>query len=195
MVDVPEEFCREFLGGCHEVGEAGLDGAPWHAVVLRGGGVLDHRHAHLLLDGPEAQRAVRAHAGEDDPDGPVLLVERELPEEGVDGEPESAGGRGLEKFEDPVQDGEILVRRDDVDLVRLHLQAVPRLRDLHRSKPLDELGHDPLVGGVEVRDEDEGVAGVGRHIVEELFEGLERPGRSADAHDELGVVRAPDGLA
>ncbi len=54
--------------------QAGGNGAARHAVVLCGTGVLGHNHATLALDGPHAQSAVAAGAGEHNADGPFMLV-------------------------------------------------------------------------------------------------------------------------
>ena len=59
--------------------------------TLRG---LDERRPGLLFDGANPERAVGPHAGEDDPDGSLLLVLGERAEEEVDGEVQ-APRRGL----------------------------------------------------------------------------------------------------
>ena len=41
-----------------EVHQAGGDGAARHAIILGGGGALDHDHATFALDGTQAEGAV-----------------------------------------------------------------------------------------------------------------------------------------
>ena len=80
----------------------------------------------LFLDGPQAQRAVGAHAGEDDADAPLLPVVGQGAEEEIDREAQAAGRRRLEQVQHAVQDGHVLVGRDHVDAVRLDPHAGPR---------------------------------------------------------------------
>lgn len=73
---------------------AGGYGAPRHAIIFGGGGVLGHDHAALALDCPNAQGAVAAGARKDDADGPLMLVLGEGPEEEVNGQALAAGAKG-----------------------------------------------------------------------------------------------------
>jgi hypothetical protein len=83
------------------VHQAGGDGAARHAVVFGGGGVLGHDHAALALDGPHAQGAVAAGAGEHDADGPLALVLGQGAEEEVDGQALAAGREGSSSWSVP----------------------------------------------------------------------------------------------
>ena len=51
--------------------------------------VLDHHHAHALFDGPDPERSVAPRPGEHDPYRLSILVVGKVPEETVDGHPET----------------------------------------------------------------------------------------------------------
>ena len=102
-------------------------------------------------------------------------------EEEIDGETQAAGRRRLEQVQHPVQDGHVLVGGDHVDAVRLDPHPVPDLEDLHGGGALEQFGHDPLVGRVQVLDDDKGHAASFRHMPQELLQRLQPAGGGADA--------------
>ncbi len=155
-----------------QVGQTGIDGAAGHAVELGRGRLLHQHHAGFFLDGPQADGAVRAHAGEDDADAQLLPVLGQGAQEEIDGEAQAAGRRRFEQVQHPVQDRHVLVGGDHVDAVRLDLHPVLDLDNLHGGDALEEFGHDPLVGRVEMLDDDA------------------RPGRSPPAR-AAGTAPAP----
>ena len=55
---------RQFFGGSDDVGEPRVDRAARHAVELRRLERLHEAAPPFLLDGPKAERAVRAHPRE-----------------------------------------------------------------------------------------------------------------------------------
>jgi hypothetical protein len=183
-----ERLAVQLLGRTDDVGEPGLDDAAGHPRELGGGQRLDEPRPRLLLDGAEAERPVGAHAGEDDADAALLLVLGERAEEEVDGEVEAARRHLREEVEHAMQDGHVLVRRDDVHAVALDLLAVLDLDHGHRRRALEQLHHRALVRRVEVLDDDVGHPAVGRHVLEELLERLEPAGRRADADDGEGAL-------
>ena len=126
-------------------------------------------------------RAVRAHAGEDDADAVLLPVLGQGAEEEIDGETQAAGRRRLEQVQHTVQNGHVLVGGDHIDAVRLDLHPVPDLENLHPGGALEQFGHDPLVGRVQVLDDDKGHAALFRHMPQELLQRLQPAGGGADA--------------
>ena len=89
-----------------------------------------------------------------------------------------------------MQDGHVLVRRDHIDAVRPDLGAILDLDDFHAGGALEQFGHDALVRRVQVLDDDKGHAAARRHVLQELLQGLQSPGGSADADDgeiEMGL--------
>ena len=173
MGSITDEFCREFFNGSNDICNTGGDRASRHAVIFRVRRILYHHHPQLLLDRPEANRSVRSHAGEDDPDAPLLLVLGEVLKEEIDREAKTPGGGRHHQLELAVEDCHVPVGRDDVNTIRPDLHAVLCLKDLHRGDPLDEFGHDALMGWVEVGDEYVGKAGISGKVVEELHESLQ----------------------
>ncbi len=99
------------------------------------------------------------------------------------------GAAGSKQVQRPVEDGHVLVGRDHVDVVRLDLHAVPDLDDLHGGGALEQLHHDPLVGRVQVLDDDEGHAASRGHVLQEQLQGLQAAGGGADADDGKSAAR------
>ena len=189
VLQVGDDPAGELLRRGHDVGQARVDGAPGHAVEFGRLRRLDEDHPGLFLDRPKAQRTVGAHPREDDADALVLSVVRQGAEEEIDRQAEPPGGRRVEQVQYTVEDGHVLVGGDHVDLVRRDLHAVPDLDDLHGGGALEELHHDPLVGGVEVLDDDEGDAASRGHVLQEELQRLEAAGGGADADDGKCAVR------
>ena len=69
----------------------GVNGAAGHAVEFGRGRVLHEDHPRFLLDGPEAQRAVGAHAREDDADALLLPVIGQGAEEEINRQAQARG--------------------------------------------------------------------------------------------------------
>ena len=91
----------------------------------------------------------------------------------------------------PLDDGHVLVGRNDVNAVGLDRHAVRRLDDRHLRVPGEQFDHQAFVLGIEMRNEHEGDAAVGRHGGEEFLECVQSAGRRADAddrHAEFGVI-------
>ena len=169
-----------------------VDGVSGHAVEFGRGGVLHEDHPRFLLDGLETQGTIGTHSRENDANAPLPPVVRQGAEEEVNGQAQAPGRRRVEEVQYPVEDGYVLVGRYHIDVVRLNYRAVLHLYDLHGGGALEELGHDPLVRRVEVLDDDKGHAASLRHVLQELFEGLQPSGGGADAHDGEGPVPVPE---
>ena len=78
------------------------------SIALRGmpsnlaeAGSCTKRHAGLLLDGPQPQRAVGAHAGEDHADAALLLVLRQGAEEEIDRQAQPRGAVAASRCSTP----------------------------------------------------------------------------------------------
>ncbi|MCK7513935.1 MAG: hypothetical protein MZV70_64575 [Desulfobacterales bacterium] len=61
-----------------------------------------------------------------------------------------------------------------------------------RGGALEQLGHDPLVGRVQVLDDDKGHAAAFRHVPQKLLQGLESSGGGADADNGKTGALLPD---
>ncbi len=72
------------------VHQTGGDGAARHAIIFGRFRGLDHDHAAFALDGPNAQGAIAAGAGEDDADRPLMLILGKRAEEKIDRQPLTA---------------------------------------------------------------------------------------------------------
>jgi len=82
-----------------------------------------------------------------------------------------------------MQDRHIAVRRDDVGTVCVDRHVVGRLTHLHARAPHHQIAEDALVGRVEVLNQHEGHAAVGRHVRKKQLECLQSAGRRTDPYD------------
>ena len=186
VVEKGDDLAGKLLHRGDDVGQPGVDGASGHAVEFGRRRLLHKDHPGFFLDGPEAQRAVGAHAREDHADALVLPVIGQGAEEEIDGQAQAPGRHRREQVQHTVQDGHVPVRRDHIDAVRLDVGAILDLDDLHGGAALQQFHHDALVRRVQVLDDDKGHAAGFRHFPQELFQRLQPPGRSADADDREG---------
>ncbi len=191
MLEIGDDFARQLLHRGHDVRQPGVHGAARHAVEFGRSRLLHEGHAPLFLDGPQTQRAVGAHAGQDDADAVLLLVMRQGAEEEINRQAQAARRDSIEQVQTPVQDGHVLVRRDHIDAVRLNPRAVLDLEDLHAGCALEQFGHDALVRRVQVLDNDKRHAASCRSVPQKQLQGLQSAGRGANADDGKRAFRAP----
>ena len=127
MLEIGADLARQFLHRGDHIGQSGVNGAARHAVEFGGGRFLHKDHARLFLDGAQAQRAVRAHARKDHADAVFLLVIGQRAEEEINRQAQAARRDRIEQMQHSVQDGHVLVGRDDVDAVRFDAHPILHL--------------------------------------------------------------------
>jgi len=181
MTEIVHDPGRQLFRRGNQVGQSGVDGAARHAVELGRGRVLCYRQPSFVLDGAQAQGSVRTHARKDDAYAPLLLVVGQGTEEEIDGKTQSPGSDRVEQVQHPVEDGHILIGRYHIDTVGPDPHPIPGLIDLHGGGPLEQLNHDPFVRRVQVLNNHIGYAAPFRHISQELFQGFQSAGGSADS--------------
>ncbi len=98
-------------------------------------------------------------------------------EEEINRQAQSARRDGIEQVQGAVQDGHVLVARDDIDAVRLDPHAIFDLDDRHGRAALEQFHHHALVGRVEVLDYDKSHPAACGHAAEEQFQRLQPSGR------------------
>ncbi len=191
-IEVPDVTQQRFghrLGRQHKVDHAGGDRAARHAGVLRGLGQLREHQATAALDRAAPGGAVAAGAGQDDGDRPLALILGERDEEGVDRMPGAAPLAGLGEVQHAASDRQLAVGQDHVHAVGLDPGALLDRDHVHPGVPAEQLDHVALPGRVEVLDDHEGEAAVGRHGGEELLERLDAARRCPDSDDREGGHR------
>src|SRR5262245_30857757 len=120
---------------------------------------LDESEATLALNRFQSQCAVGIHSRENHTDGAILLVGRERAKEEVDG-PRRRFMRTILEPEDSALQRDLSVGWKKVDVIRLGPCAVLNDDSAHRALARDDLGQKASGIGGEVRDNDEGHAGV-----------------------------------
>ena len=108
------------------------------------------------------------------------------PQEAVDGHVRSRRLRARGQLQRPVCDGQIDVCRYDVYMVGFHRHAIGRLADRHGGGSRKNLGQHAVVIWIEMLNEYDGKAGVGRQIGEQKLEDLQaaRGGANANHRDD-----------
>ncbi len=183
MLPVRGDLGRKLRGRSDDVGQARTDRAPGHAVELRRRRGLNERGARFLLDCAESEGAVRTHSGKDDADAALASIFGQAPKEKVDRQTQPARRRQGIEVQNAPQNRQVLVGRDDVNVLALHPDRVLRLSDGHLGGALEKLHQEPLVRRIEVLHDDERHAALLRHVLQELFERFEPARGSPNAHD------------
>ena len=191
----PGQLGAERRQGQAEVDHAGVDRVLRHLAGARRARVLREGDPALLPDRRQPGGAVRGGPGEDHADGLPAALGRERSQEEVDGEV-----RPVLVFLERGEPQRALLDRhldagwDDVHPVRLDPRALLGLRDLHLGRPGERVAQQARPRRLEVLHQDERQPGVGRHVGEELPEGVQPAGRGAHAdHGEGRRSRAPGG--
>lgn len=166
-----------------EVGHPGGNGTQGHAGILRALRLLDDGHASLLLDRPEAQRAIGSRAGEDHAGRALSLVLRQRLEEVVDRQLGPVAECNLGDPQTPGPDVQVAARWAEVDAVGVEQAAVDGLAHGHHGGLAQQLGQQARVPDMLMRDDHEAQAGVGRHVLQQFEERFESACRGADPDD------------
>ncbi len=184
MAAQAHQLRRQLGDGQDAVDHAGVHRAARHLGEFGRCGVLDQRDAVLCLDGPKALRAVRSSPGQDHADGVAAARRGQRAKKQIDRQvrPLLVARAGHQR-QQPVLHRDVGVGRNDVDVVPLHGRSVRRLTDRHRRGLGQRLGQEAGVRRIEVLDQHERHAGVGRKILEELCERLQPPRRGAYSDD------------
>ena len=86
-------------------------------------------------------------------------------------------------MQDAVQNREVLVGRDDIDMIGLDLHPVGDLTDCHGRPSLQKFHHDALVGRIQVLNHHKAKAGILRDMSKKLLQGFQTSRRCADSHN------------
>ncbi len=113
---------------------------------------------------PADQRAVGAHPRQNHPDAALLLILGQRTEEKINRQAQAARGRGCQQMQDPMQQGQVFVRRNHIDTIRAHPGAVLDLHNFHARGSLEQLGHKAFARRVKMLNDDKGHAAAGWHI-------------------------------
>jgi hypothetical protein len=114
-------------------------------------------------------------------------------EEVIDGHSPAPSLGGRREAQQPVLDGQVLVRGDHVDVAGPRAHAVFDLRDGQGAAAREHVDHQALVIGVEVLDDHVGGGDLGIGVGEQDAERVEAAGRGPDADDREGGLRVLGG--
>lgn len=168
---------------CDHVRAACCDGVLGHRVELRRLRLLHHDKAALGLDGLQADRAVRSHAGKHDADGSLAELAGERTEQNIDRQPHAARSRRFVQVQCAARHGQFGIRRDHIHRVGFDGLHLRDLVNGHGGRALQKLPQQRLVRRVHVLHDDIGEAARGRDMTEELLQRLESARGGAEADD------------
>ncbi len=174
---------RQLLRRRGRTREIPLDERSRHAVEPRRRRVLREHHAACVADRRGPQGSVGAGAGEDDGDRLVGLVARKRLQEGVDREVQMSLLVLLFQEQKTLLDDQRLLRRPQVDHIRLNRESALCSADTHARAAGEQFVHHGREIRRQMLDDDEGGPAFGPHRLEEQLQRLEPAGRGADRHD------------
>jgi hypothetical protein len=183
LVEIGRYLLRQVGGRGDKVNQVGINDALRHAVEFGLAGILRQTQPTLFLNRLQAEHAVRAHPGKNHADGAVDPLLRQTAQKEIHRQPQGGLRRRIGKVENPMQQGQVLVGRNNIDVVGLYLYPVLYLHHRQVRDSSDQLGQDTGMASIQMLDDDESHATVGRHIPEKLLQRLQAAGRTADAHD------------
>jgi len=183
MLEIGADLARQSLHRGDQVYQPGLNDTARHGIEFGRGWFLHKNHALFFLDGTRTQRAIRAHARKDHADAVLLLIIGQGAEEEINRQAQTARLERNKQMEHTVQDGHILVGRDDVDTVRFEEHPILGLKNLHVRATLEQFHQEALAGWIQVLDDHKRHAAALGHVGEEQFQRLQSARRGADADD------------
>src|SRR5262245_2190315 len=172
-----------------EINASGIDGAVWHAVVLRRFLILSEGNPAFSLDRFKSERAVRGRAREDHADGAVAFLSSQRAHEIVNRTVLPARLLARRQAQRAFCDGHVRVGWDDINAVWFDAHTMLDFLDRHVGGFGQQFSENAFARGLEVLHEGEGHASVVRQMSEQLLEGLQTPGGSADADYGEGLRR------
>ena len=191
---IGDDFFRQLVGRCHHVGHTGVQRTARHGVK---GGRLRCLHKHaagFFFQGPQAERAVRAHARQNDASGVGLLVQRQRTQKKINRQLQAAWRHRLEQMQNAVQQGELKTRRRHIHMVGLHRRAVAHLHHRQHAHALQQAGQQTFLDRVHVLHHHIRQSAARRHMREELLQRLQPARRRTDADDRRpGAHQRPIG--
>ena len=173
---------RHLIGRQHEIGQPGGNGGAGHPVELGAFFILHHDHAAIFLDNAHAASAVAAGAGQDDRDRFFALIFRQGTQEHIYGQLDPLAVILIAQQQFAVEDGEVLLGRDQIDMVRLNGHSVLSPMHQHRGFFGQQFDHQAFVVGREVLDDDKTQATIRRHVTEKGLNRFQTPSRCAYCH-------------
>ena len=129
------------------------------------------------------ETAVGARPREDRADGALAAFFGQRAQEEVEGHARAVALQGLGEAEGAALDCQIGARWNEIYAVARELHPVCRLQNLHWRVASEQIDHQALVRRIEMLDQHEGHAAVGRQRVEELLEGVQTTGRGPQCND------------
>ncbi len=189
------ERLGDLRGGQHEIDGARGDRALRHAVIVGFADVLRDNEAAVRLDRLEPNGAVGAGPRQDHADRTRAPFARQRIQKEIE---RQAHAVTLSRSRQPqrrlVVHRQIGAGRNDIDALALDRHAVGRLHDRHRRVAGQQVDHHAVVARIEVLDDDEGHAVIGRQRVEQLPARIEAAGRGADRDDrKIGAAAGGQG--
>ncbi len=177
------QFPRNIRRREHKIHAPGRRGALRHGIIFGRLSILGKSDPAFRFDGLQSQRPIRGRAGQHHPDGPLMLVLGQRLEEIINRALRSAGLRPRLDHQDPLLDGQARVGRDDINVIGQDRLAVGSLAHGHRGDSAQKLGQRALMRRIEMLDQHEAQARIGRQMLEQFHERFQPARRRANPND------------
>ena len=162
--DKRDDLGRQFIGGRHGVHHICVNRAARHAVKLGRGRRLRKSGAAGLPNRTQAQRAIRAHARQNDANAVVLPVIGERLEEKINRLAQATRFGRLKQMQHTMHQGQVPAGRNHIDVVGFDGHLVCRLLHRHRRTALQQLHQHALAVRIPVLHHHDGQPGPRRHM-------------------------------
>ena len=157
--------------------------------MFRGTAILREGDSALRLNFRHSQRSVRPRTRQDHADGAIPMFFRQRAHEMVDRHVETARFLARPQLQRVIRNGHRRVRRDDVDVVALHLHPIGHFFYAHRGFLGKQFSQQTVMFRVQVLHQHKRHARVRRQIGHQFRKGFNTAGGSADRRDQQIVFR------
>ena len=178
-----DERVGDFGHRKHKVHRARHDRAARHAVIAGLVGILRDDEPAIFLHGLQPKAAVGPRSRKDHADGARTALLCQRVQQKVEGQARPMTRLGLRDVQSAVADGEIGSGRNDIEMLALDRHAIRCLPHRHRRVPGQQVHHHAFVGRIEMLDQDEGHAAIGRQRVHKLPASIKAARRGAYSDD------------
>ena len=171
----------------HEIDHAAANRRSRHPVVLGAARLLNHGHAAIALDGFQPLGAIGSGTGQNNRHGPLAGTLGQRTEREINRHPQPAWLLGLVQAQHAIGDGQVTVRRNDVNVIRFDRLAIHRLGHRHGGVLGHQIHHQTVPPRIQVGDQDECHAHAAGCGLEERLVGRQPASGRADGNDGRGA--------
>ena len=166
----------QVFGRGHRIDASGIDGTLWHGGKRGGLGLLHQAQAARCVNGLHALHPIVAHARQNHPHSPILLVQRQRLQKVIDGPMQALRFGGHLKMQATALYGEFAAGGHHMHSVGFQHKAVVGVLHGQTGHGLQQRGQQGFVLRTGVLHHHKGQACVQGHMGEEFFQSVKPSG-------------------